>query len=68
MSAEPEFSESERLEAATDAAIATCGGNLRATIRALILANEYLERSLEAEVSAGYVRGIKYGRFKTYSG
>lgn len=47
MSAEPQLAESERLEAATDAAIATCGGDLRMTVKSLILANEFLE--LEAE-------------------
>lgn len=39
MSAEPELSESERLEAAADAAIATCGGDLRLTVKSLIIAN-----------------------------
>ena len=59
-------SESERLDMATDQAIAACGGDLRSTIRALILANEFLE--YELEVSQGYVRGVKRGRFNTYSG
>lgn len=68
MSAEPELSESERLEAAVDAAIATCGGDLRMTIKTLILANEFLEHEMETKVSAGYARGLKYGRFKTYNG
>jgi hypothetical protein len=54
----------ERLEAAADQAIAACDGDLRATIRALILANEFLE----ANTSKGYVRGYEHGRFKTYSG
>jgi len=31
------------LEAAVDQAIAACGGDLRSTIRALIVANDYLE-------------------------
>jgi hypothetical protein len=35
--------EDSGLEAAVDQAIAACGGDLRATIRALIVANEYLE-------------------------
>jgi hypothetical protein len=43
----------ERLEAAVDQAIAACGGDMRATIKALIVANEFLE----ASVSHGYVRG-----------
>ena len=41
---------------------------MRSTIRALILANEFLEYELETKVSQGYVRGVKHGRFNTYSG
>lgn len=55
------------LEAAVDQAIAACGGDLRATIRALIVANEYLETEvseLMKAVSHAYARG----RFNTYSG
>ena len=55
------------LEAAVDQAIAACGGDLRATIRALIVANEYLENEvgeLMKAVSHAYARG----RFNTYSG
>jgi hypothetical protein len=36
-------SEPERLEAATDEAIAACGGNVRDAVKALIVANEFLE-------------------------
>lgn len=39
-------SESERLDIAADQAIAACGGDLRSTVRALILANEFLEYEL----------------------
>lgn len=39
-------SESERLDMAADQAIAACGGDVRSTIRALILANEFLEYEL----------------------
>lgn len=38
--------ESERLDAAADQAIAACSGDMRSTIRALILANEFLEYEL----------------------
>ena len=62
------ITESERLDVAADQAIAACGGDLRSTIRALILANEFLEYELETKVSQGYVRGVKHGRFNTYSG
>jgi hypothetical protein len=61
-------SESERLDVAADQAIEACGGDMRSTIRALILANEFLEYELETKVSQGYVRGVKHGRFNTYSG
>ena len=55
------------LEAAVDQAIAACGGDLRSTIRALIVANDYLETEvgeLMKAVSHAYVRG----GFHTYSG
>jgi hypothetical protein len=47
-----------RYEQACDQAIAMCDGNLRSTIKALIMANEYLETELEelqAAVAAGCV-------------
>jgi hypothetical protein len=50
----------ERLEAMTDQAIAACGGDARDAVRALIVANEFLEaqlRELQAAVSNGYARG-----------
>ena len=59
--------EDSGLEVAVDQAIAACGGDLRATIRALIMANEYLENEvgeLMKAVSHAYARG----RFNTYSG
>jgi hypothetical protein len=57
----------EGLEQAVEQAIAACGGDLRATIRALIVANDYLEGEvgeLMKAVSRAYVRG----RFQSYSG
>ena len=42
-SSQPKFEESDELETAVDQAISACGGNMRATIGALIVANEYLE-------------------------
>jgi len=54
------LSESDRLEAAADQAIAACHGDMRSAIRALILANEYLEYELcemFTAVSKGYARG-----------
>ena len=47
-----------RYEQACDQAIAMCDGNLRSTIKALIMANEYLEielAELQAAVAAGCV-------------
>jgi hypothetical protein len=45
-------------ERACDEAIAMCDGNLRSTIKALIMANEYLEAELtelQAAISSGCV-------------
>ena len=56
-----------RLEAAADEAIAVCGGDVRAVLKAMIVANEFLESEvseLMKAVSRAYVRG----RFHTYSG
>ncbi len=49
---------------AADLAIAACGGDMRSAIRALILANEFLEAEMQSNVSLGYMRGVKYGRLK----
>jgi hypothetical protein len=52
--------DAERLEVATDEAIAACGGNARQTVTALIVANKFLEAQvteLQAAVSNGYARG-----------
>ena len=64
---QPDDTEDAGLEAAVDQAIAACDGDLRATIRALIVANDYLENEvaeLMKAVSHAYARGI----FQTYSG
>jgi hypothetical protein len=66
-SSQPETDPNEGLEAAVDQAISACGGDVRATIRALIVANEYLESEvseLMRAVSHAYARG----RFHSYSG
>jgi len=63
--------DADRLEIATDQAIAACGGDARETVKALIVANEFLEAQiaeLQADVSKGYARGYYHGRFKTYTG
>lgn len=61
-------SDADQLDAAADQAIAACGGDAREAVKALIVANEFLERELETKVSQGYMRGVKHGRSKTYSG
>jgi stage V sporulation protein SpoVS len=51
--------DASRLEAATDQAIAACGGNARDAVKALIVANEYLESEvceLTQAVSHAYTR------------
>ena len=47
MSEPSALSEISRYEQACDQAIAMCDGNLRSTIKALIMANEYLETELQ---------------------
>jgi stage V sporulation protein SpoVS len=59
--------DAERLDDATDQVIAACGGDARDAVKALIVANEYLESEvceLMQAVSHAYVRG----RLKTYTG
>jgi hypothetical protein len=55
------------LDAAVEQAIAACGGDLKATIRALILANNYLENEV-AELMKAVSHAYARGRFQTYSG
>ncbi len=62
----PKLAEDD-LETAIDQAIAACDGDVRATIRALIVANTFLESEvseLMKAVSHAYTRG----RFQSYSG
>jgi hypothetical protein len=57
----------DELETAVDQAIAVCGGDMRAAVRALIVANNFLESEVEElmkAVSHAYARG----RFRTYTG
>jgi len=55
------------LEAAVDQAIAACDGDMRAAIRALIVANNYLESEV-AELMKAVSHAYARGRFRTYSG
>jgi hypothetical protein len=66
-SSQPNAQDADALEVAVDQAIAACDGDMRSTVRALIVANEYLESEvteLMKAVSHAYVRG----RFHTYTG
>ena len=48
------------VEAQVDEAIATCGGDVRAALRATLIANAYLEAEIERlteAISAGFARG-----------
>ena len=57
---QPNAQDGDELEAAVDQAIAACDGDMRSAIRALIVANEYLEskvNELMKAVSRAYVRG-----------
>ena len=66
-SSQPNPEENDELETAVDQAISACGGDMRSAIRALIVANEYLETEvgeLMKAVSHAYARG----RFNAYSG
>jgi hypothetical protein len=49
-------------EIAVDDAIATCDGDLRGALRALILVNEHLERDLQQALSAGAAPSIAEDR------
>jgi len=61
-------SDIDQLEAAADQAIAACGGDAREAVKALIVANHYLETDLEklkAAASTGYARGKLLEEAKT---
>jgi hypothetical protein len=48
--------DADQLDAAADQAIAACGGDAREAVKALLIANEFLER------------GLRRGRIDTYYG
>jgi hypothetical protein len=64
---QPDDTDDAGLEAAMEQAIAACGGDLRATIRALIVANNYLENEV-AELMKAVSHAYTRGRFQTYTG
>jgi hypothetical protein len=55
-------------KAAADQAIAACGGDAREAVKALLIANEFLEAELVSQVSPSYGRAVTHGRFNTYTG
>ena len=63
----PKSDDACELDAAIDDAIAACGGDLRDTIGALIVANRFLE-SEAAELMKAVSRAFVRGRFGTYAG
>jgi hypothetical protein len=64
---QPKPEENDELETAVDQAISACGGDTRATVRALIVANEYLEAEV-GELMKAVSRAYARGRFGSYSG
>jgi hypothetical protein len=66
-SLQPKFEADDELESAVDQAISACGGDMRATVRALIVANEYLESEV-AELMKAVSHAYARGRFNAYSG
>jgi hypothetical protein len=56
-------SDADQLDAAADQAIAACGGDVREAVKALLIANEFLEAEIEASVSRGYLRGVRQRAF-----
>jgi hypothetical protein len=66
-SSQPSTEEDDGLETSVDQAIAACGGDMRSTIRALIVANEYLESEV-GELMKAVSRAYARGRFHSYSG
>ena len=59
--------DADPLDAAADQAIAACGGNARDAVKALIVANEYLESEV-CELMQAVSHAFARGRFKTYTG
>ena len=58
------LSDVNRYEQACDQAIAMCDGNLRSTIKALIMANEYLEAELQELQASHHGNCVRLPRAK----
>jgi hypothetical protein len=59
--------EDDELKAAVDQAIAACDGDMRSAVRALIVANNYLESEI-SELMKAISHAYTRGRFQSYSG
>jgi hypothetical protein len=59
--------DAERLDVAADEATAACGGNARDAVKALIVANDFLESEV-CELMQAVSHASVRGRFKTYTG
>ena len=57
----------DELETAVDQAIAVCGGDPRAAVRALIVANNLLDSEL-ADLNKAVSHAYTRGRFRSYAG
>lgn len=55
-------------EAQVGAAVAACDGDLRATVRALIVGQVYLHETMRKKVSAGYERRLPFARLDASQG
>jgi hypothetical protein len=51
----------DKYEAAVDQAIATCGGDLRGALKALIIANEFLESEM-CDMAVQVAKSVGEGR------
>ena len=49
---QPNTQDADELEAAVEQAVAACSGDMRSTIRALIVANDYLETEVSELMKA----------------
>jgi hypothetical protein len=57
----------DELDTAVEQAIAVCDGDVRAAIRALIVANNFLEAEI-SELTKAVSHAYTRGRFRTYTG
>ncbi len=58
------YPDDEKWGAAVDQALAACNGDVRAAMRALLMAKDALERELASKVSRGYLRAGTYHQLR----